>query len=494
MIHGGKFKMADSKRRNGNSNKHNRTNSSTQKTRTNRVETQQDKTDKKVVQSQMYEAIKYDASNIYFSNVVGTNIIRREGLAYGTLPGILTFRSVPNFTSNSDMLNVAATSIYTYVRHANAGRTNYESSDLMVYLIAMSEIYVAIAELTRAYGIASYFTPQNRYSGLILQALGFKPIETRNQLANMRYALNVLINKVKAFAVPKAFNYFDERVSEHLNVYSDEPSNRGQFIAIVPLHYGKFNATAEGGSSIDFNSVPTQRDVLEWINTVDSWVDDLRANEDINIMSGDILKAYGDNLYMPQPIPVDLVTTPVYDELTLLQFQNGHFPYEIYTGSLTQSGNKLSQTIYIIDEPFKDSYTDKRYLNSPYEDIDPNTIFALSKYQMVFKDREGQPGTMDLVSGNTTILGRMTLHVMNSLGTDLNSTRLRQFIADDTNLHYLFRDSQYLTKFKYHPYIYLVEHSLPIGDMHYVALLSESDTNRMNDARFILAFQTMQMG
>lgn len=442
--------------------------------------------DKITVQSRVYEAIKFDASNIYFNNLVGSNIERTTGLNVTRLPGILIFRSAPNFVSNSDMLNVAATSIYTYVRHANSGRTNYEASDLMVYLIAMSEIYVAIAELTRAYGIASYFTSQNLYSGHILEALGFEPIQTRNQLADMRYSLNVLINKVKAFAVPKAFNYFDERISEHLNVYSDEPGDRGQFMAIVPGTRGVFNATREGGSSIDFVEVPSVRNVFDYIATINDVVEDLRANEDINIMSGDIMKAYGDNLYTPQPVPVDLITAPIYDELQLLQFQNGHFPGDIHVSPLIQTNNRLGSSIQITSAVDSINYTDKRYLNSPYEGVDANLIFALSKYQITTKTIPGETQIMDLVSANTTILYGMTLFILDESGREVEAENIDQYHASAG----IESDFIYLSKFKHHPYIYFEGYSLPVGDMHYVALLSETDTNRMNDARFILAFQT----
>lgn len=443
---------------------------------------------KTAVQSKMYEAIKYDASNIYFNNLVGTDLRRRPADTATRLPGILIFRSAPNFVSRSDMVNVAATSIYTYVRHANSGHTNYESSDLMVYLLAMSEVYVAIAELSRAYGIASYFTSQNLYSGHILKTLGFKPINTRNQLADFRYALNVLINKVKAFAVPKAFNYFDERVSEHINVFSDEPGDRGQFIAIVPGVRGRFNATAQGGSSLDFVPVPGDRDVFSYINEISLEVDNLRANEDINIMSGDIMKAYGDNLYVPQPIPVDMITVPVFDELQLLQFQNGHFPATLNTTSLYQANNRLYQEVTIADDAYAASYTEKRYLNSPYDGIDANMIFAISKYQLTASKLSDEE--MGLVSGNTTVLYGMKLYVIGNNGLDLYAYNIYQHQDALTSAFPLI----YFSKFRHHPYVYFDTNSLPLGDMHYVALLSETDTNRMNDARFILAFQTVQMG
>ena len=61
------------------------------------------------------------------------------------VPGIAVINTVPgpgeghDFTSAA---NIAARNIYSFVRHANSGHSNYDSVDLMLYLLAMDEAYM----------------------------------------------------------------------------------------------------------------------------------------------------------------------------------------------------------------------------------------------------------------------------------------------------------------------------------------------------------------
>lgn len=452
-----------------------------------RREQKDDRTSKETVQSKMYESLKFDASNIYFNNLVGTDLSTQENQTKNILPGILVFNSVANISSRSDMINIAATSIYTFVRHANSGRTNYESSDLMLYLLTMSEIYVGLAELIRAYGLSSYFTTTNLYSGRIVEALGFNPTTLRNNLADVRYAINVLINKTKAFAVPRAFNYFDERVSEFQNVYLDEPTHNAQMIAVRPSFLGVFDATSsETGGKISFeeNNVD-DRDIFEQIAKIDNMIEIARRNEDVNIISGDIMKAYGDNLYNIEPIAPEFQTEPVYDELSLIQFQNGHYAPGIEGLDIEQHNNKLLQYVILTGVDFGPFVAADRLLNSPIESIDSNLIFAISKYQMVSNDE------LEVESANTTILYKPNLYYFDGVNATFTKKTVQQYRVGNNPSAV---DVILLSKFKHHPYLYVGTYAIPVGDMHFVAKLSVNDTNRMNDARFILAFQTLQMG
>jgi hypothetical protein len=448
--------------------------------------------------SSVFEALKFDASNIYFSNLVGTEISRVTSASLKFLPGFIRYNSMANFVTRSDMINVAATSIYTFVRHANAGKTNYESSDLMLYLIAMSEIYVGIQELIRAYGLASYFRSRNLYSGHILRALGFED-SLRDNLANARYSINTLINKTKAFAVPRTFSYFEERLSEYANVYSDEDSDMGQILFNVPTVLYEFDPyTEETGGKLKpkmwagdhggYFNFETR------VAALNQMLDKLRRNEDINIMSGDILKAYGDNLFHLGPIPIDYAQTPVYDILQLHQYQNAHVAPYLIPGDLLQVNNTLKTTLKIDSDAnnnFRIGTGEYRMLNSAAEDIDANLIFALSKYQVVSTGAGTENSPRRIDSANTTIL-----YCPEILYFDTSNSSLCQKIVVQWNTDAVdYSTISLLSKFKYPTYIYGMSQGLPIiGDMHYVAKLSKEDTHRMNDARFILAFQTPQMG
>lgn len=445
---------------------------------------------KSKTQSNVYESLKFDASNIYFSNLLGTQLHTEYSTASQTaLPGILVYDTALNLSTRSDMVNVAATAIYTFVRHANSGRANYESSDLMMYLLSIGEVYVGLAELFRAYGLANFFTARNLYSSRLLEAAGFNASGVRNNLANIRYAINVLVNKMKAFAVPRVFNYFDERISEFMGVYRDDNSEESQFIIRRPSSLGQFDATTEGGGSIEFidNSLGN-RDIIAQINKIDGMLTILRQNEDMNIISGDILKAYGSNLFVLEALPAEYVTVPVYDELVLGQLQNAHVPGVAVVGSLVQEENKISHEVKVpVGVSAVSLYDKKRFLNSPTAEVDPNLIFALSKYQIV----TGTPsdGKAKVLSGNTTILTRLRVSAIETDGS-ISFLAIPQANSSTVAASYIVP----LTKFKSHTYLYSKSHVLPIGDMQYVAVVNEEDTARMNDARFILNFQTVQMG
>lgn len=447
--------------------------------------------------SAVFENLKFDASNIYFSNLVGTEIARSASTGLKYLPGFLIYNSMANFVSRSDMINVSATSIYTYVRHANSGRTNYEKSDLMLYLLAMSEIFVGIQELIRAYGFANYFRARNLYSGHLLSALNFDPEELRSNLANARYEINLILNKVKAFAVPKTFSYFEERLSEYAHIYLDEDSPTGQMLFNVPSVLYEFDAWEEetGGKLVPR---PWSGHYLEWserITALNQMLDKLRRNEDINIMSGDILKAYGDNLFNLGPIPIDYEQEPVYDVIQLHQYQNAHVAPGLVPSDLVQEDNKLTTKLTIDTDPddqFLVGTQEFRLLNSATTDIDANLIFSLSKYQVVSSGLGTEASPAIIASANTTILYSPSIHYFNTSNNMMDSHTVKQWFTGEV---VDYKSISLLTKFKHPTYLYSMDYGIPvIGDMHYVAKLSREDTHRMNDTRFILAFQTPQMG
>lgn len=443
------------------------------------------------------------AANVYFSNIVGSNISRTGKQV--SLPGVITFDTFPNYNTRSDMINTAATSIYTYVRHANSGRANYESSDLMLYLIQMAELFGNFTSALRVYGLYNYFTTRNLYSGRIIEALGYDAEDIRENAADYRWRFNAIINKMKSFAVPKTFHFFDELIDEYRTVYLDEDDSKAQIYAVRPRVIGEFDPYGEEtGGSIKFRKLwnrPGGIPLSEYLDTIEEILDAIRVNEDMNIMSGDILKAYGDNLFSLNYVDVDFEIRPEYNITKLIQFQNAHVVHTASVPKILQENNKLSQTPLIIGDDFQSQdlvvnelYSGKRYINSYIDDVDPNFVFLLSKYQIVTEQVED---TIQIKSGNVVILANPRVFYLN--GNTLEVSGFNQFLSTPAELYAKIHNYANVTKFAFHPYLYVLgdgsgKHDLPIGDMHNVALISAEDTERMNDTRFILIFQTPQMG
>ena len=87
-----------------------------------------------------------DAASHAFSDATGTKIPwstkgYNEHLIVpdiASIPGVMSFRIAPTVgisTDQSSAVNVAARNIYSYVRHANSGHSNYDAPDLMMYLL-----------------------------------------------------------------------------------------------------------------------------------------------------------------------------------------------------------------------------------------------------------------------------------------------------------------------------------------------------------------------
>lgn len=462
----------------------------------NRRQQQEESIDERnVSQSKVFEHLKFDASNIIFNNLLGTRLSSFNNV---TVPGIAVYTLTPNYYSKSDMINMVSTSIYTFVRHANSGRTNYEKSDLMIYLLAVAEIMKMVTEAARVLGIANYYQTRNLYSSKLIDALGYESDDFRSNMANYRYALNNIIHRIKAFAIPRVFNYYDEVITTVSSVYKDEDHDMSQLLMFRYAQFGKFDPKQTGGSTLVFETAPGSQGVrvkfsklLEMIN---QFMDVLRDNEDINIMSGDILKTYGAELFIMDPLPTDFYIEPVYDPLVLMQINNATIvdPSTIdnIDEPLSQLDNQLSRRLQFDTlGPASAFFSRTRLLNSNIESVTPDLIFTLNRFQVTtYIDKS----TSYLLAGESFIT-KVELFVINPDGYTMSAAGYRN-IAVNEGAPVDHSVLPYITKFKQYPLLYVDgSDALPIGDLQYMTVLAPADVDRMHDARFILLFQTKQM-
>lgn len=468
--------------------------------RPNRTEEVREAADtRSVSQTKVFENLKFDASNIIFNNLLGT---RLSAFNNEVVPGIMVAHLTPNFNSKNDMINMVSTSIYTYVRHANSGRTNYEKSDLMIYLLAVAEIMKMITEAARVLGLANFYQTRNLYSSKLIDALGFESDDFRSNMANYRYALNNIIHRIKAFAIPKVFNYYDEAISSVSYAYKDEDHDMSQMIMFKYSQFGKFDPTQTGGSSIQFENAPgtlgARVKFSTLINMINQYIDVLRDNEDINIMSGDILKTYGAELFVMEPLPTDFYIEPVYDPLVLMQLNNATIVsldnVDNILEPISQLDNQLSRKLKFKDAgPQSAFFGRNRLMNSSIEDVSPDLIFTLNRFQVTsYKE-----GSSSYISAGESFISKVELSYINADGYTMSGVYYNNIVITtdpSESIYYYEEVLPYVTKFAEYPLFYLNgSDRLPIGDLQYVTVLTPADVDRMHDARFILLFQTRQM-
>lgn len=99
------------------------------------------------------------------TNNATTNKDNKVLIANSVTPSVMRLGYHPisgTSISNSSGLSIATRALYTYVRDKNAGARNYEAPDLMMYILAMDQIYLMYHEARRIYQAINTYITSNR--------------------------------------------------------------------------------------------------------------------------------------------------------------------------------------------------------------------------------------------------------------------------------------------------------------------------------------------
>lgn len=351
-----------------------------------------------------------------------------------SVPGIMRIHTIPMLgysRDGSSAVNLAAKNLYSWVRHANSGHSNYDSPDLMLYIAAMDSIYAFIWHLQRAYGTARVYSQKNRFIGdALLRSMGFIPNELRQNLANFRAYINMLITKASAFCTPTTMSLFKRHTWMYSGVFKDEDVEKSQMYLYVPDYLYVYNENS-GAGKLDPLAI-VARDVLDtngaiqpankfldmWYSLGNQMINALVASEDINIMSGDIRKAYGENIWQIGLVPEDFITVPIYSEEILDQIHN-----TIFTG-MYPAKLETDQTVASID-----SFTIYQDVTDPLEPIKCEPIFKVPFSTAIthFLDMaENEPSpervlvaTRNMIHSHTVTANGIIVGMIDSFASDL---------------------------------------------------------------------------
>lgn len=313
------------------------------------------------------EQLAKDVASLSFNNALGAPISigfdqdgQTSASAYSlSVPGIMSIYTVPTMGYSVDgasPINIAAKNIYSWVRHQNSGHANYDAPDLMLYLGAMDSVYAVIAWMMRVYGTARIFSQTNRYVGdALLTCQGVSPDEIRANLADFRSYLNMVITKASAFCTPNVMSLYRRHFWMYSGIYKDQDITKSQMYLYRPAAVWKYEETQGVGKLVTtpftttFDGASGFTSATLSFAAMRTFVNDmlsrLTASEDINIMSGDILKAYGrENLWILGLINEDYVTLPVYSDEVLSQIHNTTFVGRVTTRDVVPGATTFPYT------------------------------------------------------------------------------------------------------------------------------------------------------
>lgn len=263
-----------------------------------------------------------------------------------SVPGAMVLEYVPTIgvaNNETSPINIAARNIYSFVRHANSGHSNYESPDLMMYLVAMDSVYMFHAWCKRALGVVLDYSPVNRYyPGALLQGMGIDPNDLAAHIADFRGFVNKYAVQIGSMCVPNSMSYMARHSWMTEGLYTDSMAAKAQTYLYNPVGYYQFAATLNDDdvvvSQLIRRYVPwtpnSPATVEQIINFGEELFSPIIANEDMNIMSGDILKAFGaDGVVKISGVLDGYMVLPVYNQEVLMQMENATiFGFE-YSGT-----------------------------------------------------------------------------------------------------------------------------------------------------------------
>lgn len=278
------------------------------------------------------EQLVKDVASYPFAWPVGTEL--STGIPFvdnHAIPGIMCIYTSPAVgyaDTTSAPINTAARNIYSYVRHANSGHTNYEAPDLMMYLLAMDSIYSFISYAKRIYGVMNLYTYENRYyPDALLTAMGVSPEDFRTHIADFRAFVNTLVVRVGSMAIPASMSYMARHMWMYEGIYVDSDTPKAQTYLYSPAGFYISRLDKNGLGMLHY--VPLQADgstllTYEQFTTYAlAMIEPILASEDYNIMSGDILKAFGESgIYKGFGISEEYQVLPSYNKEVLSQIEN----------------------------------------------------------------------------------------------------------------------------------------------------------------------------
>lgn len=266
-------------------------------------------------------------------------------------PGIMVLSFIPTLGNNgggeTNVANIAAKNIYAYVRYANSGARNYESTDLMKYILAVDQAYSYHGFLSKVYSLVRDCKSDNRYYiDAMLKAHGINPRDIRQHIPELRYYINSYGVRLNSFYVPENMPFFKRHYWMNSVIFKDSPVKKSQDYVFLQRRFGEyipetgviqFRPTV-GTTLIENEFLPGGDNSFGRLKTYASLtalgehlLNQLISDEDIGIMSGDILKAYGESkvLYVQQ-IPDDYHIESVYSEEVLSQIDNATMVGDIF--------------------------------------------------------------------------------------------------------------------------------------------------------------------
>lgn len=470
------------------------------------------------------EQILKDSATLAFSTMQGSKLSIPNMPA--RMPGIMRIdmAGVPGLSDGStSAVNIASRNIYSYVRHANSGASNYEAPDLMLYLLAMDQAYMYYSWMRRIYCAFRTYFQRNYYTPKwIIESMDVDYADLESKLSDFRLYINIFAQKCGSLVTPSGMTFLTRHSWLNSNIFADSPTDKAQFIYFNTPCYGIFSpkTSTKGGELIYTDVKPsdgkiTLARIIEFGNMI---LEPLIADEDINIMSGDILKAFGDSVNKLALVGENDVILPVYSPEVLTQIQN------LREINLSAADIKVSQengylitnyaTIqYASNDMTKLELEKEGILNMPMADPTPGDVMVATRLMGVLERGEGT--SYKIASCGTEICTNVHIYTLNEAGTALTKSGTGYLFTANASGTGSFSDTVLMLNFKNvveqlanlaifnaHPKALIaifgsdksLIYSRIVMELDNYTVIDSADVKQMDDVAVLNEFDVPQMG
>lgn len=492
-------------------------------------------------------ALLRDSASLPFSYPFGAPVESGIDTLYVTIPGICALEVAPTVGYSdrpNSPINIAANNLYTFVRHANSGSRNYDAPNLMMYVTAVADLYGYVNFLTRVYGISMLYSQRNLYiHDALMRAMYVNPDSIRSNLANFRYGINVLINKVSSFAVPANIPYFRRKAFLYSGVYKEGMSVKDQLYLFVPSGFFQymdpgiltFRPFRDG--TLTVNAAAPEKHDIKWkssesddgLMTVNQLLrygtalfDTLAGSEDMGVMNGDIMKAYGvENLLKLAEVPENYTIDFVFDINVLEQMKNAVVLPMTYGESNTVGSPRIfhrddfasktdvefKQAVYedatnVLMGPILKSYpmvsNKAQYLGNKWitTQADVATPEIIIENSRLIPGVTATSSSLAVLSTMTEVVTRVLYYQLNPSGDLRYTKQADSFYTTETNAI----DTARLSAFKYRPFamFYIKKDSSVFMElwtnMDNYTVMSNAEAGRLNETALLSLLNVPNVG
>lgn len=249
------------------------------------------------------------------------------------VPGIAVMNIVPtigNGRTATDPVNLAFNGMFTYIRARNSGRWDFDANDLAIAVLATDSLYYTVHWYKRIYGTLALNHQSNRYlPKALLEAQGIDYENLMNNSDRFRAAINLRLERINSLKIPSGLHLFKRHEWLFDNYYIEGPSEKDQIYMYKPAAYYVYGLSEAGPSELTchrFLAGATGTDGrLTWedlIRKLDAMMNPIFDDEDVNLISGYIEKAYEGKVMQLELIPDDYRVNLIWSDDVLLQFKN----------------------------------------------------------------------------------------------------------------------------------------------------------------------------